>query len=101
MNHRVRAGRPAAPGVDRSDAASSEELRVVTRLELHDGRLAVCMRSGQWIHLLPAGADSFDTEYGGIALRFTRNAAAEVTEVKVSGSRVRNLRQTRVALPKT
>ena len=79
----------------------SEELRVVTRLELHDGRLAVCMRSGKWIHLLPTGADSFGTEYGGIALQFTRNAAAEVTEVKVSGSRVRNLRHTRVALPKT
>ena len=38
---------------------------------------------------------------GGIALQFTRNAAAEVTEVKVSDSRVRNLRHARVALPKT
>jgi CubicO group peptidase (beta-lactamase class C family) len=79
----------------------SEELRVVTRLEIHDGSLAVCLRSGRWIHLLPTGADSFDTEAGGIALQFTRNAAAEVTEVKVSGGRVRNLRHTRVALPKT
>ena len=79
----------------------SEELRVVTRLEIHDGSLAVCLRSGRWIHLLPTGADSFDAEYGGIALQFTRNAAAEVTEVKVSGGRVRNLRHTRVALPKT
>ena len=79
----------------------SEELRVVTRLEIHDGSLAVCLRSGRWIHLLPTGADSFDTDYGGIALQFTRNAAAEVTEVKLSGSRVRNLRHTRVTLPKT
>ncbi len=78
----------------------SEELRVVTRLEIHDRRLAVCLRSGRWIHLLPTGADSFDADYGGIALQFTRNAAAEVTEVKVSGSRVRNLRHARVALPK-
>jgi CubicO group peptidase (beta-lactamase class C family) len=78
----------------------SEELRVVTRLEIHDGRLAVCLRSGRWIHLLPTGSDRFDTEYGGMALQFTRNPAAEVTEVKVSGSRVRNLRHTRVALPK-
>jgi CubicO group peptidase (beta-lactamase class C family) len=79
----------------------SEELRVVTRLQIHDGSLAVCLRSGRWIHLLPTGADSFDADYGRIALQFTRNTAAEVTEVKVSGSRVRNLRHTRVALPKT
>jgi hypothetical protein len=79
----------------------SEELRVVTRLEIHDGSLAVCLRSGRWIHLLPTGADGFDTEAGGIALQFTRNVAAEVTEVKVSGGRVRNLRHTRVALHKT
>ncbi len=79
----------------------SEGLRVVTRLEIHDGSLAVCLRSGRWIHLLPTGADSFDAECGGIALQFTRNAAAAVTEVKVNGSRVRNLRHTRVALPKT
>jgi CubicO group peptidase (beta-lactamase class C family) len=79
----------------------SEELRVVTRLEIHDGSLAVCLRSGRWIHLLPTGADSFDAAAGGIALQFARNAAAEVTEVKVSGSRVRNLRHTRVSLPRT
>jgi hypothetical protein len=79
----------------------SEELRVATRLEIHDDSLAVCLRSGRWIHLLPTGEDRFDAEAGGIALQFTRNAAAEVTEVKVSGGRVRNLRHTRVALPKT
>ena len=62
--------------------------------------LAVCLRPGRWIHLLPTGADSFDAEVGGFALQFTRNAAAEVTEVKASGTRVRNLRHTRVALPK-
>jgi CubicO group peptidase (beta-lactamase class C family) len=79
----------------------SEELRVITRLEIHDGSLAVCLRSGRWVHLLPTGADSFDTDYGGIGLQFARNSAADVTEVKVSGSRVRNLRHTRVALPRT
>jgi len=79
----------------------SEELRVVARLEMHDGSLTVCLRSGRWVHLLPTGADSFDTEYGGIALQFTRNAGGEVKEVKLSGGRVRNLRHTRVALPKT
>ena len=79
----------------------SEELRVITRLEIHDGSLAVCLRSGRWIHLLPTGADRFDTDYGGIALQFTRNAADEVSEVTLSGSRVRNLRHTRVVLPKS
>jgi hypothetical protein len=79
----------------------SEELRVVTRLEIHDGSLALCLRSGRWIRLLPTGADRFDADYGGIALQFTRNAGGEVKEVKLSGSRVRNLRHTRVALPKT
>ena len=79
----------------------SEELRVVTRLEIHDGNLAVCLRSGRWIRLLPTGEDRFDAEYGGIALQFTRNAGGELKEVKLSGGRVRNLRHTRVALPKT
>ena len=36
-----------------------------------------------------------------MTLQFTRNAAGDVTEVKVSGSRVRNLRHTRVTLPRT
>ena len=79
----------------------SEELRVVTRVEMHDGRLAVCLRSGRWIHLLPTGPDSFDTDYGGITLQFGRNADGNVTEVKLSGSHVRNLRQIRVVLPKS
>lgn len=79
----------------------SEELRVVTRLEIHDGKLATCLRSGRRIYLLPTGTDRFDTDYGGIALQFTRNAAGDATEVKLSGGRVRNLRHTRVSLPKT
>ena len=79
----------------------SEELRVITRLEIHDGSLAVCLRSGRWIHLLPTSVDTFDTDYGGIFLQFTRSAAGEATEVKLSGSRVRNLRHARVVLPKS
>jgi CubicO group peptidase (beta-lactamase class C family) len=79
----------------------SEELRVITRLEMRGGRLAVCLRTGTWIYLLPTGADRFDTEFGGIALKFARQPTGEATEVKVSGSRVRNLRHTRVVLPKT
>ncbi len=61
----------------------------------------MCLRPGRWIHLLPTGADSFDAEVRGIALQLMRNAAAEVTEVKAGGMRVRNLWHTRVALPKT
>ncbi len=34
--------------------AARGELRVVARVEIHDGRLAVCLRSGRWNHLLPA-----------------------------------------------
>jgi hypothetical protein len=79
----------------------SEELRVITRLEIHEGRLAACMRNGTWIQLLPTGADSFDTEYGGMGLKFTRNATNDVKEVKLSGSRVRNIRYTRLTLPRT
>jgi CubicO group peptidase (beta-lactamase class C family) len=79
----------------------SEELRVVTRVEIHDGKLAACLRSGRWIYLLPTGADRFDTDYGGIALQFKRNAAGDITEVMLSGGRVRNLRHTRASLPKT
>ena len=53
----------------------------------------MCLRSGRWVNLLPTGADRFDTEVGGMSLQFTRNGAGDVTEVKVSGTRVRNLRQ--------
>lgn len=45
-----------------------------------------------------AHEDEFDAEYGGIALEFTRNAANGVTELKLSGSRVRHLRFRRVTL---
>jgi hypothetical protein len=45
--------------------------------------------------------DCFDAEVGGIAIQFTPHPVPEVTEVKVSGTCVRNLRHRRVALPKT
>ncbi len=77
----------------------SEELRTMHRLEIHDGRLAVGMRSGDWMHFMASGVDRFDPDGWGVALEFTRNAAGEVTEVKVSGSRVRNILFTRVTLP--
>jgi CubicO group peptidase (beta-lactamase class C family) len=78
----------------------SEELRVASRLEIHDGKLAIRQRSGDWIHLLPTGVDRFDADTGQRAVEFTRNPASEVTEMKVSGGRVRNLRYARVTLPK-
>ena len=80
----------------------SEELQVIAnRIEIHDGKLANHHHTGTWLHFLPASADCFDAEAGRIALEFTRNPAGEVTEVKVSGSRVRHIRYTRVTLPKS
>ena len=78
----------------------SEELRVAGRLEIHDEKLATRQRSGDWIHFLPTGAERFDAQDGRMALEFTRSLASEVTEVKISGGRVRNIRFTRVTLPK-
>jgi CubicO group peptidase (beta-lactamase class C family) len=77
----------------------SEELRTVGRFEIHDGKLAVQMRSGNWLHFMASGKDRFDAEAWGIVLEFTRNEAGEVTEVKVSGTRVRHIRFLRVTLP--
>jgi len=77
----------------------SDELRVVVRMELHDGHLAARQRSGDWISLLPTGDDRFDAEAGGMAIEITRGPKSEVTEARVSGGRVRHLRFTRVALP--
>ena len=77
----------------------SEELRVAARMEIHDGQLAIRHRSGERLHFLPTGSDRFDADFGGWALQFTRNAASQVTEAKISGGRVRNIRYTRTTLP--
>jgi CubicO group peptidase (beta-lactamase class C family) len=73
----------------------SEELRTACRIELRDGRLGVRDRSGKWFQLLPTGTDRFDADRQGASLEFTRNPASEVTELKVSGGRIRNIRFTR------
>src|SRR5262245_9521556 len=49
----------------------SEELGVVGRMEIHDGRLAIRHRSGAWFHFLPTGLDCFDGDFGGWTLCFT------------------------------
>jgi CubicO group peptidase (beta-lactamase class C family) len=77
----------------------SEELRVARRMEIHDGRLAIRHRSGAWLHFLPTGPDRFDADFDGWALQFTRNASSQVTEAKISGGHVRNIRYTRTTLP--
>ena len=74
----------------------SEELRTTIRLELHEGKLAFRERGGNWNVFLPTDRDRFD---GSITLEFTRNPAGEVTEVLISGDRVRHLRYLRVTLP--
>ena len=77
----------------------SEELGVGRRMEIHDGQLATRQRSGEWLHFLPTGPDRFDADLGGWALQFTRNKSGEITEAKISGGRVRNMRYTRASLP--
>ena len=77
----------------------SEELRVARRMEIHDGKLAIRHRSGVWLHFLPTGPDRFDADFDGWALQFTRNESSEVSEAKISGGRVRNIRYTRTTLP--
>ncbi len=78
----------------------SEELRVAGRIEIKDGKLASRQRSGNWIYLMPTETDRFDAA-DGFVLEFTRNSVSEITEMRVSGGRVRKIRYTRVTLPQT
>jgi len=77
----------------------SEELRSVTRLEVHAGKLATQFRSGQWSYFLPTGPNSFDGDWA--TLEFTRNSASIPIELRLSEERVRNIRYTRIILPGT
>jgi CubicO group peptidase (beta-lactamase class C family) len=79
----------------------SDEVRVAYRIEMRDGSLGVSQRSGAWVRLLPTGTDRFDADQGGAALGFTRNGSSEITELKVSGGRIRNVRFIRSALPRS
>jgi len=78
----------------------SEEVRVMYRIEMRESALSV-QRSGAWVRLLPTGADSFDADRGGATLEFTRNGASEISELKVSGGRIRNVRFIRSTLPRS
>jgi CubicO group peptidase (beta-lactamase class C family) len=75
----------------------SDELQRVVRLEIHGGQLMTWHRSAGWIRLLPTDADRFDTE-AGQGIVFSRDAALQVDEMRVSGGRVRHLRFRRVSL---
>ncbi len=79
----------------------SDELRVAYRVEMRDGSLGVRQRSGAWVWLLPTGANRFDADQGGATIEFTRNGASEITELKVSGGRIRNVRFIRSTLPRS
>jgi CubicO group peptidase (beta-lactamase class C family) len=79
----------------------SDELRVAYRVEMRDGSLGVRQRSGAWVRLLPTGANRFDADQGGAVIEFTRNEASEITELKVSGGRIRNVRFIRSTLPRS
>ena len=78
----------------------SEELRVAYRVELREGELGVRDRSGEWFRLLPTGADRFDVDQQRVSVEFARNGGGEITELKVSGGRIRNIRFVRGLLPK-
>jgi hypothetical protein len=78
----------------------SEELGVAYRIEKRDGSLAVRQRSGAWVSLLPTGMDRFDANQGQAALDFKRNGASRITELKVSGGRIRNVRFARSTMPR-
>jgi CubicO group peptidase (beta-lactamase class C family) len=77
----------------------SDELRVAYRVEMRDGSLGVRQRSGAWVRFLATGTDRFDADQGGATIEFTRNGASDVTELKVSGGRIRNVRFIRSTLP--
>jgi CubicO group peptidase (beta-lactamase class C family) len=77
----------------------SEELRVAYRIEVQDGQLGVRDRAGKWFQLLPTGPDRFDVDQQGASATFSRNRASEVTELKVSRGRIRNVRFTKGLLP--
>jgi len=76
----------------------SDELRVAYRSSAY-GQLGTRHRSGKWIHLLLRIPDRFDTNEGGWSIAFTRNAAAEVTDLKVSGGRHSQCTLQTVSLP--
>jgi hypothetical protein len=100
----IRAPRLNPPELSGSELATyagdywSEELRAAHRLEVRAGRLAFWHRSAGWVHLLPTGPDTFDTE-SGAALGFERDSASRVTGFRATGGRVRKLRFVRVRLP--
>ena len=75
----------------------SEELRVAYRLQVHEDELSTRHRSGTWVRLLPIDTDAFDTDPGGLSIAFTRNSKGEISELKVSAGRIRNIRFRRVA----
>ncbi len=90
---------PCNPDLFRAYAGDfwSEELRVAYRLEVHEGDLGTRHRSGTWVRLLPTDTDAFDTDPGGLSIVFTRDSKGEISELKVSAGRMRNIRFRRVA----
>ena len=77
----------------------SPELRTVVTLETHEGRLRTWHPMIGWVDLHPLGTDRFGARQAG-TIQFTRDAESRVSGLKLSGSRVRNLRFERVNLPR-
>ena len=77
----------------------SEEVRQSERVELNDGKLAVQSRTGGWVHLIPVGHNLFDADEGRFTVEFAEAPDGTISGLKLSLSRVRNLRYTKTKLP--
>jgi CubicO group peptidase (beta-lactamase class C family) len=83
----------------------SEELEVVYHVAIRDSNLVMRCGFRKWTPLVARSADQFETESIpelGIKaeIQFTRNAGGEVSGMKVSARRVRDVRFARVLLPR-
>lgn len=74
---------------------ASEEAETVLRVAAENGKLVVHRRPDSSFDLKPSYNDAFECELGSV--RFLRDADGKITALSVSGSRVWDLRFTRVA----
>jgi CubicO group peptidase (beta-lactamase class C family) len=79
----------------------SEEVRQVAHLEVRNGQLVVENGLRGWVHLIPVAPSQFDGDERPMTLDFGDTPNGSISEVKVSLRRVRNVRYSRVVLPKS
>jgi len=83
----------------------SEELQVVYHVESRNGELTMWHRLSGLGKLRPKSPDRFNSESSpgvpvAFVIEFTRDSAAAVNGMKITGGRVRNLTFTRISFPK-